>query len=148
MGLSIGRDIRQYMESPKTPQETPQEPLDTPLVTSHPLTKAQETHRLTKTDIARYYIVPRYWGHNLSIIIVCRSSKACSSGNATTLQGRYPTWNNALRPIKNDRIRGALQNDWLVLAESANRIPYKLFLHSIISHLVLCCFSANELGTS
>ncbi len=46
--------------------ETPQEPLDTPLVTTHPLTKAQETHpdRLTKTDIARYYIVPRYWKHD------------------------------------------------------------------------------------
>ena len=62
MGLSIGKDIRQYMDKPKTPQE----PLATPLVTSHPLTKAQETHpgRLTNTDIARYYIVPHYWKHD------------------------------------------------------------------------------------
>lgn len=62
VGLSIGRDIRQYMNGSKTPQE----PLATPLVTSSPLTKAQETHprQLTNTDIARYYTVSCYWMHN------------------------------------------------------------------------------------
>ena len=66
MGLSIGRDIRQYMDKPKTPQE--EEPLATPLVTSHPLITAQETppSRLTNTDtdVARYCIVSHHWKHD------------------------------------------------------------------------------------
>jgi len=45
--------------------KTPQEPLATPLVTSPPLSKAQETHprQLTNTDIVRYYTVSCYQKH-------------------------------------------------------------------------------------